>query len=88
MTVDKGHGRIETRRITVSSEVVPHLGWPGAAQVARLERRRRIGGKVSVEIVYLITSLSPEAAGLSACSGSTATIGGSRTGSTMFATCP
>lgn len=62
-TVDKGHGRIETRRIAVSSEVVPHLDWPGAAQVARLQRTRRIGGKVSVEIVFLITSLSPEAAG-------------------------
>jgi hypothetical protein len=27
-TVEKGHGRIETRRIAVSSEVVPHLVQP------------------------------------------------------------
>jgi hypothetical protein len=60
---DKGHGRIETRKITTSAEIVPHLEWPGAAQVARLERTRRIGEKESVEIAYLITSLSADEAG-------------------------
>ena len=35
-TLDKGHGRIETRQIMVSAEVVAHLGWPGAAQVGRI----------------------------------------------------
>jgi hypothetical protein len=62
-TTEKGHGRIETRKITTSAEVVAHLQWPGAAQVARLERTRRIGGKTSTEIVYLITSLAAEEAG-------------------------
>lgn len=42
---------------------MPHLDWPGAAQVARIERTRRIGDKVSVEVTYLITSLSPRSAG-------------------------
>ena len=56
-TADKGHGRLETRKIAVSSEVVPHLAWPGAAQVARIESIRRIGDKVSTEITYLVTSL-------------------------------
>ena len=62
-TTEKGHGRIEIRNIATSAEVVPYLEWPGAAQVARLERTREIGAKVSVEVVYLVTSLPPEEAG-------------------------
>ncbi len=57
-TTDKGHGRIEVRKIAVTSEVVPHLDWPGAAQAARIERTRIIGDKVSIEVAYLITSLT------------------------------
>ena len=60
--MEKGHGRIETRKIAVSREVVPYLAWPGLAQVARIERMREIARKASTEIVYLITSLPPEAA--------------------------
>lgn len=56
-TLEKGHGRIETRRIMVSAEVVEHLGWPGAAQVARIWRERRIGDTVSTEVAYFVTSL-------------------------------
>ena len=55
--MDKEHGRIETRRITTSAEVVPHLEWPGAAQVARIWRERRIADKVSIEVAYIVTSL-------------------------------
>ena len=55
--MEKGHGRIETRGIVTSAEVVPHLEWPGAAQVARIWRERRIGDKVSTEIAYIVTSL-------------------------------
>ena len=54
---------METRRIQVSAEVVGHLDWPGAARVARIECTRRIGDKVSVEITYLVTSLTAAAAG-------------------------
>lgn len=61
--MEKGHGRIETRRIAVSDEIVSYLAWPGLAQVARLERRRTIRGKQTVEIVYLVTSLPPSQAG-------------------------
>ncbi len=61
--MEKGHGRIETRRIAVSDEIVPYLAWPGLAQVARLERRRTIRGKQTVEIVYLVTSLPSSQAG-------------------------
>ena len=56
-TTDKGHGRIEVRKIAVTSEVVAHLDWPGAAQAVRIERTRIIGDKVSCEVAYLITSL-------------------------------
>jgi hypothetical protein len=45
--VEKGHGRIETRRITVSREVVPALDWPGVAQACRIERTREVMGAVS-----------------------------------------
>lgn len=41
----------------MSEEVVAYLAWPGLAQVARVERRRWIRGRESVEIAYLITSL-------------------------------
>jgi predicted transposase YbfD/YdcC len=57
-TVEKGHGRIELRRCAASAEVVPHLNWPGAAQVVRIERSREIAGKTTTEIVYCVTSLT------------------------------
>ena len=56
-TIDKAHGRLETRRAEVSAEVVAHLGWPGAAQVMRIERVREIKGEASTEIAYFVTSL-------------------------------
>ena len=62
-TVEKEHGRIEIRKIAVSAEVVPHLEWPAAAQVARIERIREIGGKASTEIAYIVTSLTAAEAG-------------------------
>jgi predicted transposase YbfD/YdcC len=62
-TAEKEHGRLEIRKIAVSAEVVPHLEWPAVAQVARIERIREIGGKVSTETVYIITSLTAAEAG-------------------------
>ncbi len=84
--MEKGHGRIETRKIAVSREVVPYLAWPGLAQVARIERRREIARKASTEIVYLITSLPPETPSPQPCCASPGTIGASRTGSITSAT--
>ena len=46
----------------MSQEVVAYLAWPGLAQVARVERRRWIRGRESVEIAYLITSLPADEA--------------------------
>ena len=34
-----------------------HLGWPDAAEVARVWRERRIGDKVSTEVADFVTSL-------------------------------
>ena len=65
-TVEKGHGRIETRTIGVSRECAAHLGWPGAAQACRIERIREQAGKRSREVAYAVTSLSPQQAGPSA----------------------
>ena len=35
------------------------LGWPGAAQVCRIERIRERAGRTSREIAYAVTSLTP-----------------------------
>jgi hypothetical protein len=63
--VDKGHGRIETRSIEVTSALAEYLGsdWPGCAQVFRLRRVRKTGEKVETEVVVGITSLPRERAG-------------------------
>jgi predicted transposase YbfD/YdcC len=62
----QGHGRIETRRVWVSDEVqglgADLLGqWKGLAAVAVVEATRQdlgdLGGKVSVERRYYITSV-------------------------------
>ena len=39
--------------------MVPHLGWPGAAPVMRVERVREIKGKATPEIADTVTSLPP-----------------------------
>ena len=39
-----------------------HLGWPGAAQVCRVERTRERAGVISHEVAYAVTSLPPEQA--------------------------
>lgn len=62
-TSGKGHGRLERRTITTTTWLNEYLGdWPGVAQVFRLERRRKVKGKVEVEVVYGITSLGELAA--------------------------
>lgn len=59
-TVDKGHGRIERRTITVSSALKGYLNWPGVEQVFQLERHftRVADGQVMHRVVYGVTSLT------------------------------
>lgn len=62
-THSKGHGRLETRRLTTTTWLNEYLkDWPSLGQVFRLERTRKQGGKTTVEVVYGITSLSRMAA--------------------------
>jgi predicted transposase YbfD/YdcC len=60
-TWDRHRGRIEVRRIKVSTEMTTYLSttWPHVAQVAELTRQVTCKGQVRQEIVYLITSLAP-----------------------------
>jgi predicted transposase YbfD/YdcC len=64
-TQEKGHGRYERRRLTVSAELKRYLNWPGAEQVYELERytRRTKDGAETHEVVYGITSLTAQEAG-------------------------
>ncbi len=63
-TLDKGHGRIERRILTVSSGLkdFPDFSFPGHQQVFRLERNTSNldGSHPRTEVVYGVTSLSPE----------------------------
>jgi predicted transposase YbfD/YdcC len=58
-TVNKTHGRIETRTLTAGPAGPTWLNWPGVAQVFKVERRfvRVKDGRVQHEVVYGVTSL-------------------------------
>lgn len=58
-TVDKGHGRIETRRIRVRTKLPARLdeNWPGITAICRIERIRELKDRCSREVIYAITSL-------------------------------
>jgi predicted transposase YbfD/YdcC len=57
-TVDRGHGRTETRRIR-ATEVRTGLGFPHAVQALQITRRRQPldGAPPTVETVYAVTDL-------------------------------
>jgi hypothetical protein len=59
---NKGHGRLETRTITVSSQLKDFLDWPYLEQVFKLERRfvSLKTGEVQQQIEYGFTSLARE----------------------------
>jgi len=60
--VTKGHGRIETRSIWTSTDLVGYVDFPYAAQVFSLFRHTTNlrGDLLRSELVYGITSLSPD----------------------------
>ena len=59
-TVDGDHGRIETRRHWITSDIdwlCQHHPWEGLQSIGLVERRREIGDKISTELHYYILSL-------------------------------
>lgn len=62
--INKGHGRLEVRTLTTSSQLNDFLDWPFLQQVFKLERFITISktGKRRHELVYGVTSLSAELA--------------------------
>jgi predicted transposase YbfD/YdcC len=63
-TTSKGHGRLEVRTLTTSSQLNDFLDWPFLQQVFKLERFITVlkTGRTRHETVYGITSLSAEQA--------------------------
>jgi predicted transposase YbfD/YdcC len=59
---NKGHGRLEVRTLTTSSQLNDFLDWPFLQQVFKLERQVVIQktGKTRHQVVFGITSLSAE----------------------------
>lgn len=55
--IEKGHGRLETRSIRVA-KAVKRFNFPAAKQVAEITRVRTVKNETSVEVAYIITSLS------------------------------
>jgi len=64
VSVDSGHGRIETRKIWISTELNDYLDFPHVGQAFVIERESvdKKTGKVSTETAYGITSCPPEQA--------------------------
>ena len=63
-TIDKGHGRIEVRHITVMQDVDGFLDWPGVEQLFKLVRQvtHVKSQKTTTEVVYGLTSCPPQRA--------------------------
>ncbi len=61
-TVSKGHGRLETRTLTASTDLKGFIDWPGAEQGLRLQRRvvSLATGEITTEIEYGVLSLRPD----------------------------
>jgi len=60
-TVNKGHGRLETRVLTATTELNHYLDWPDVQQVLLLEKTvvDLKTGEVSLTQRYAVTSLPP-----------------------------
>jgi predicted transposase YbfD/YdcC len=61
-TTSKGHGRLERRTLTVSSQLKDFLDWPYLEQVFKLERHSISlkTGEIRDQTVYGLTSLARE----------------------------
>ena len=58
-TVSKGHGRLETRRLTCTTDPDEYLTWPGVRQILRRECERIMvkTGHVTRSVTYGVTSV-------------------------------
>lgn len=64
-TADKGHGRLETRRVSCSDDLEwmsERKHWKGLRTIVMVERERVIAGETSAEKAYYISSHAPDAA--------------------------
>jgi predicted transposase YbfD/YdcC len=62
-SLDRGHGRLEVRRLEATERLAAYLDWPRARAVCRIRRERTVAGQCSSETVYAITSLERRRAG-------------------------
>ena len=63
-TCDKGHGRLETRRVWCTDDISwmgERAKWKGLRTIVMLERERVIGEKTSVEHAYYLSTAAPNA---------------------------
>jgi predicted transposase YbfD/YdcC len=64
-TTEKGHGRLETRRLTCGNAHIEDVDWPDVQQLVRRECERIVlkTGKRSCEVTYAMVSMTPAEAG-------------------------
>ena len=63
-TIEKSHGRVETRCLNASTSLNEYLNWPGIEQVIQFRSTRKNvkTGEETIKVHYGITSLKPEEA--------------------------
>lgn len=61
-TTEKRHGRIETRELTVTTDLPSKDCWPHAKQCFEMKRTRQAKGKTQTETIHGITDLSADEA--------------------------
>lgn len=61
-TVDRQHGRWEERRLRVTTELTPHLAFPGVQQAMEIHRQVRTSQAPREETWYYLTDCTPEQA--------------------------
>lgn len=67
-TADKGHGRLETRRVWCSDDLEwmsERRHWKGLRTIVMIERERVVAGETSVEKAYYLSSHAPDVARIS-----------------------
>ena len=61
-TLNKGHGRVEHRRLISSTLLNEQLDWPGVKQVCQIIRTTTRKGETTTEVAYGITSVGRDQA--------------------------